>query len=108
MLLFVGRFGWTSPADKGGQWNDMAADCIVTPRALSAGKKSVTVEPSSTSVELVRIKHLEGRIIKCRDIHSGECAPIGKGNKEIEMGNKKKAYFLFALYARYSRAFAQW
>ena len=40
--------------DKGGQWNEMAADCIVTPRALSAGRKSVTVEPSSTSVEFVR------------------------------------------------------
>ena len=44
-----------SLADNGGQWNDMAADCIVTPRALSAGRKSVTVEPSSTSVELVRV-----------------------------------------------------
>lgn len=40
--------------DKGGQWNEMAADCIVTPRALSAGRKSVTVEPSSTSVEFIR------------------------------------------------------
>ena len=34
----------------------MAADCIVTPRALSAGRKSVTVEPSSTSVEFVRLR----------------------------------------------------
>ena len=45
---------WESLAD-GGQENDMAADCIVTPRALSAGRKSVTVEPSSTSVEFVRV-----------------------------------------------------
>ncbi len=41
----------------------MAADCIVTPRALSAGKKSVTVEPSSTSVEAVRIWTWEGSMI---------------------------------------------
>jgi hypothetical protein len=27
----------------------IAADCIVIPRARSAGRKSVTVEPSSTS-----------------------------------------------------------
>jgi hypothetical protein len=33
----------------GGQWNVMAADWMVIPRALSAGRKSVTVEPSSTS-----------------------------------------------------------
>lgn len=33
----------------GGQEKEMAADWIVMPRALSAGKKSVTVLPSSTS-----------------------------------------------------------
>ena len=95
MLLFAGRFGWTSPTDKGGQWNEMAADCIVTPRALSAGKKSVTVEPSSTSVRLVRIRHLEGQTLKCRDMNSGECAVIGRGNTDlrgilrIEMAREK-------------------
>ena len=36
----------------------MAADCMVMPRALSAGRKSVTVEPSSTSAE-VRIGVVE-------------------------------------------------
>lgn len=36
---------------KGGQLKDMAADWMVTPLARSAGRKSVTVEPSSTSVE---------------------------------------------------------
>jgi hypothetical protein len=35
---------------KGGQWKVIAADWIVMPRARSAGRKSVTVEPSSTSV----------------------------------------------------------
>ena len=33
----------------GGQWNVIAADCMVMPLALSAGRKSVTVDPSSTS-----------------------------------------------------------
>ena len=37
----------------------MAADCIVIPRALSAGRKSVTVEPSSTSGQFVRHKNNE-------------------------------------------------
>ena len=68
----------------------MAADCIVTPRALSAGKKSVTVEPSSTSVGLVRIRHLEGLILKYRSIKSGECAGIGI--LEIEMASQKKGH----------------
>jgi hypothetical protein len=34
---------------EGGHLNEIAADWIVIPRARSAGKKSVTVEPSSTS-----------------------------------------------------------
>jgi hypothetical protein len=38
------------PASIGGQWKVIAADCMVIPLALSAGKKSVTVDPSSTSV----------------------------------------------------------
>ena len=40
--------------EEGGQWKVMAADWIVMPRARSAGRKSVTVEPSSTSVACVR------------------------------------------------------
>lgn len=35
--------------DPGGQEKVMAADWMVIPRARSAGKKSVTVLPSSTS-----------------------------------------------------------
>lgn len=34
---------------EGGQENEMAADWMVMPRARSAGRKSVTVLPSSTS-----------------------------------------------------------
>ena len=40
------------PGSCGGQWKVIAADWIVMPRALSAGRKSVTVEPSSTSLTL--------------------------------------------------------
>lgn len=39
---------------KGGQWNVTAADWIVIPRSRSAGRKSVTVDPSSTSMKNVR------------------------------------------------------
>lgn len=34
---------------EGGQWKVIAADWIVMPRARSAGRKSVIVDPSSTS-----------------------------------------------------------
>lgn len=45
---------WIFGSTNGGQWNDIAADWMVTPLALSAGRKSVTVEPSSTSVDQVK------------------------------------------------------
>ena len=52
LLLFVGFGG------PGGHCNVMAADWIVIPRARSAGKKSVTVDPSSTSVEKSKVRGL--------------------------------------------------
>ena len=42
--------GGGSRTPVGGQWKVMAADWMVMPRARSTGRKSVTVEPSSTSV----------------------------------------------------------
>ena len=66
-LLVLGELSEKPPVGKGGQWNEMAADWIVTPRALSAGRKSVTVEPSSTSVELVRIRTLKRSSLWFRD-----------------------------------------
>lgn len=38
-------------AEPGGQEKVIAADWIVIPRARSAGRKSVTVLPSSTSIK---------------------------------------------------------
>ena len=44
-----------SPFDAGGHEKVTAADCMVIPLARSAGKKSVTVEPSSTSGDHVSV-----------------------------------------------------
>ena len=52
-LLLNSLFSPWPPGSTGGQWKVIAADCMVTPLARSAGKKSVTVEPSSTSIYLI-------------------------------------------------------
>ena len=46
--------GFVAEEPAGGQEKVMAADWMVMPLARSAGRKSVTVEPSSTSGVLLR------------------------------------------------------
>lgn len=51
---------------EGGQWKVTAADWIVIPLALSAGRKSVTVDPSSTSNRSVKTPFQIVGNIECR------------------------------------------